>query len=208
MSTNRPILPQKQDDSKETQSPINYPPILIGYVEDNHIDNSTNNKINNDNITNQIEVNKDSKPDNNEVQARINQLESQIRNTSIQKAVNDKPYNPTFFKNEEPSVPNTKLSERLQKIKQRFKEKEIELNNKVKINKSDNAIFQKAKLLETVLNKNQANENISNLSVNSSNVDVEEEEQQSPIDIINNKPISKQKKKKPTKKNIFNNSSV
>ena len=53
------------------------------------------------------------------------------------------------------------------------------------------------------------------MSVNSSNVDIDEEEeeeqqqqQKNPIDIINNKPISKQKNKKPTKKNIFNNSSV
>jgi hypothetical protein len=49
------------------------------------------------------------------------------------------------------------------------------------------------------------------VSVNSSNVDIEEqeeEEQKNPLDIINSKPISKQKKKKPTKKNIFNNSSV
>ena len=202
-------MPPNQEEIKETQSPINYPSILIHQVEDNNINNNNNN---NNIIINQNEFIKDDKPDNNnEVQAKIHQLESQIRNASIQKVVEDKPYNSTLFKKEKPSVPNTKLSERLQKIKQRFKEKENELNNKVKINKSDNAIFQKAKLLENVLNKNQQNENISNVSVNSSNVDIDEEEeekQKNPIDIINNKPISKQKKKKPTKKNIFNNSSV
>lgn len=169
-STNRQILQHTQEQLKETQSPIHYPPISIEYV---------------DNV-------------NNDVQSKINQLESQIKNTSIKKVVTEKPYNPTLLQSEE-VVPNKKLSERLQKIKQRFKEKENE-SKKGFFNKSDNAIFQKAKLLENVLNKNQQSEEASN---NSSNVDVDEECKNNTTDIINNKPISRQKKKKPTKKNFF-----
>ena len=46
LSTNRPILPPNQEEIKETQSPINYPSILIHQVEDNNINNNNNNNNN------------------------------------------------------------------------------------------------------------------------------------------------------------------